>query len=392
MSIALLYERSENDEMGIKLTAEKMGIDLTYIPFRKIALSIHKNGFSAKTKGKDYTNTIKDTAVVLNRAQSKNRRLFAAHAMEILGKKVINPTSTEFVCYSKLRTLMHFWAEGIPIPKTVYVPCDAYDTTKDGKEIHNEEDIADLLQNEIASEEGIVIKPDAGTHGKMILLSKNREELVANIRETKPSIINPVGILAQEFIQKWFYDLRIIVYKEKGKAPVCHPVGLARGGFKDFRTNTYLGNLVFDSKLPLHIRELAVKCGKALAKEHEAWVFALDAMINVGENKSANEEDLKSELEKAAAAFETAKKVKADETRLRDFPSWNSKLEAAFQDYMSSEPYAKIKRVIEENVEKNKHAVVFHEANSCPEFWEQTRLIAGINVAIPLIEGAQSLI
>jgi glutathione synthase/RimK-type ligase-like ATP-grasp enzyme len=392
MSIALLYERSENDEMGIKLTAEKMGIDLTYIPFRKIALSIHKNGFSAKTKGKDYTNTIKGTAVVLNRAQSKNRRLFAAHAMEMLGKKVINPTSTEFICYSKLRTLMHFWAEGIPIPKTVYVPCDAYDTTKDGKEIHNEEDIADLLQNEIAPEEGIVIKPDAGTHGKMILLSKNREELVANIQETKPSIINPVGILAQEFIQKWFYDLRIIVYKEKGKAPVCHPVALARGGFKDFRTNTYLGNLVFDSKLPMYVKELAVKCGKALAKENEAWVFALDAMINVGENKSANEEDLKSELEKAAAAFETAKKVKADETRLRDFPSWNSKLEAAFQDYMSSEPYAKIKRVIEENVEKNKHAVVFHEANSCPEFWEQTRLIAGINVAIPLIEGAQSLI
>ena len=392
MSIALLYERSENDEMGIKLTAEKMGISLTYIPFRKIAFSIHKNGYNAKTKGKDYTNTIKDTAVVLNRAQSKNRRLFAAHAMEILGKKVINPTSTEFVCYSKLRTLMHFWAEGIPIPKTVYVPCDAYDTTKDGKEIHNEEDIADLLQNEIASEEGIVIKPDAGTHGKMILLSKNREELVANIRETKPSIINPVGILAQEYIQKWFYDLRIIVYKEKGKAPVCHPVALARGGFKDFRTNTYLGNLVFDSKLPLHIRELAVKCGKALAKEHEAWVFALDAMINVGENKIANEEDLKSELEKAAVAFEPARKVKADETRLHDFPSWNSKLEAAFQDYMSSEPYAKIKRVIEENVEKNKHAVVFHEANSCPEFWEQTRLIAGINVAVPLIKGAQSLI
>ena len=391
MSIALLYERSENDEMGIKLTAEKMGISLTYIPFRKIALSIHKNGYNAKTKGKDYSNTIKGTAVVLNRAQSKNRRLFAAHAMEMLGKKVINPTSTEFACYSKLRTLMHFWAEGIPIPKTVYVPCDAYDITKDGKEIHNEEDIADLLQNEIASEEGIVIKPDAGTHGKMILLSKNREELVANIRETKPSIINPVGILAQEYIQKWFYDLRIIVYKEKGKAPVCHPVALARGGFKDFRTNTYLGNLVFDAKLPLHVKELAVKCGKALAKEHEAWVFALDAMINVGENKIANEEDLKSELEKAAAAFETARKVKADETRLRDFPSWNSKLEAAFQEYMSSEPYAKIKRVIEENVEKNKHAVVFHEANSCPEFWEQTRLIAGINVAVPLIKGAQSL-
>jgi hypothetical protein len=59
---------------------------------------------------------------------------------------------------------------------------------------------------------------------------------------------------------------------------------------------------------------------------------------------------------------------------------------------MSTEPYVKIKGVIEESVEKNKHAIVFHEANSCPEFWEQTRLIAGINVAIPLIKCAQSLI
>jgi glutathione synthase/RimK-type ligase-like ATP-grasp enzyme len=392
MSIALLYERSETDEMGIKLTAEKLGIPLTYIPFRKIALSIHKNQFTAKTKGKDYTSAVKDIAVVLNRAQSKNRRLQAGYIMEMLGKKTINTSQIEFICYSKLRTLLHFWAEGIPIPKTVYVPCDAYDTTKDGKEIHNEKDIADLLQDEIASDEGIVIKPDAGTHGKGTLLSKNREQLITNIQETKPSIINPVGIVAQEFIQKWFYDLRIIVSKEKGKSPVCHPVALARGGFKDFRTNTYLGNLVFDAKLPLHVMKLAVKCGKALGKDAEAWLFALDAMVNVGENKIVDDAELKSELEKAAATFENVRKVKQDESKLRDFPSWNSKLEAAFHNYMSTKPYKKVKSIIEESIEKNKHAVVFHEANSCPEFWEHTRLIAGINVAVPLLKGAQSLI
>jgi glutathione synthase/RimK-type ligase-like ATP-grasp enzyme len=392
MSIALLYERSETDEMGIKLTAEKLGIPLTYIPFRKIALSIHKNQFTAKTKGKDYTSAVKDIAVVLNRAQSKNRRLQAGYIMEMLGKKTINTSQIEFICYSKLRTLLHFWAEGIPIPKTVYVPCDAYDTTKDGKEIHNEKDIADLLQDEIASDEGIVIKPDAGTHGRGTLLSKNREQLITNIQETKPSIINPVGIVAQEFIQKWFYDLRIIVSKEKGKSPVCHPVALARGGFKDFRTNTYLGNLVFDAKLPLHVMKLAVKCGKALGKDAEAWLFALDAMVNVGENKIVDDAELKSELEKAAAAFEKVRKVKQDENRLRDFPSWNSKLEAAFHNYMSTKPYKKVKSIIEESIEKNKNTVVFHEANSCPEFWEHTRLIAGINVAVPLLKGAQSLI
>ena len=184
---------------------------LTFLPFRKIALSISKEGFSAKTKGKDYTSIIKDTAVVLNRAQSKNRRLQASYIMEMLGKKTLNSSQIEFICYSKLRTLLNLWKEGIPIPKTVYVPCDPTDTLKNGQEIHNEKDIAELFQQEIPLSEGIVIKADAGTHGKMIMLAKNNEELIANIQETKPSIINPVGVVAQELVEKWFYDLRIIV-------------------------------------------------------------------------------------------------------------------------------------------------------------------------------------
>ena len=87
------------------------------------------------------------------------------------------------MCYSKFRTLMHLWAVGLPIPKTVYVPCDPFDTTKDGRKIRNEPDIADLLEQEIGNE--VVIKPDAGTHGKGIVLSKNREELLANIGQTE---------------------------------------------------------------------------------------------------------------------------------------------------------------------------------------------------------------
>lgn len=392
MSIALLYERSETDELGIRQTADQLGIKLEYIPFRKIALTFCKNGYSFRTKGKDYTDMVKNVAVVLNRAQSKNRRLFASHIMENFGKKTINPSSIEFECYSKLRTLLHLWAWGVPIPKTVYVPCDAVDVTRSGREIHNEPDIADLLQEDIALDEGIVVKPDAGTHGKGIVLAKNREELIMNIGNTKSSITNPVGVLAQELVQKWFYDLRIIVHKERGKNPVCHPWALARAGFKDFRTNTYLGNLVFDTVLPVSIRELAVKCGKALSKDHEAYVFALDAMINVGSNKTVDDETLKGELENAATSFKTVEQIKKDDTKLKDFPSWNSRLEAAFQDYKNSEPYQKIKGIIENSVEENKGNVVFHEANSCPEFWEHTRLTAGINIAVPLLRGAQSLI
>jgi len=392
MSIALLYERSENDENGIKLTAQQLGIDLTFIPFRKIALSISKDGFSAKTKGKDYTQTFHDTKVVLNRAQSKNRRLQASYLMEMLGKKTLNTSQSEFICYSKLRTLLHLFKEGLPIPKTVFVPCDSTDTLKNGKEIHNEKDIADLFEAEIPLKEGIVIKADAGTHGKMIMLSKNREELEASIKETKSSIINPIGVVAQELVQKWFYDLRIIVSQERGKEPVCYHTAMARAGFKDFRTNTFLGNLVFHAKLPLSIQDLAVKCGKTLGKGSDAWIFALDAMVNVGENKNADDTYLKGELDTAAQASVAVQKVKQDETRLTNFPTWTGKLEAAFKTYKSTDAYGNVTDIIEESIRKNVDALVFHESNSCPEFWENTRLATGLNVAIPLLRGAQSLI
>jgi glutathione synthase/RimK-type ligase-like ATP-grasp enzyme len=226
----------------------------------------------------------------------------------------------------------------------------------------------------------------------MIMLSQNREDLEANIEKTKPSIINPIGVVAQELVQKWFYDLRIIVSKEKGKNPVCYPRAMARAGFKDFRTNTFLGNLVFDSKLPLSIQNLAVKCGKTLGKDSDAWIFALDAMVNVGEKKSVDDTFLKAELDKAAKTFLLVQKVKADEIRLTDFQVWTRKLEKAFEKYKTSPAYENIKDIIEESVEKSKNALVFHESNSCPEFWENTRLATGLNVAIPLLKGAKSLV
>jgi glutathione synthase/RimK-type ligase-like ATP-grasp enzyme len=391
LSIALLYERSETDEMGIKLTAKKLGVELAFIPFRKIAFSISSNNFTAKTKGKDFTKTIEDSVVVLNRAQSKNRRLQAGYLLEALGKKTVNSSSIEFICYSKLRTLLNLWKAGIPIPKTVFVPCDALDTLKNGKLLHNETDLADLFQETLDPDEGIVIKPDSATHGKGMLLSNNREELIFNIQKTTPSIINPIGIVAQEFINKWFFDLRIIVYKEKGKAPVCHPVALARGGLKDFRTNTYLGNAVFAAKLPSNIIDLSIKSGKTLAKGEETWLFALDGMINIKENKIFDDYQLKIELEKALTAFEPIRKIKSEKNK-KDFSSWNNKLEESFRTYILTKPYQKVKNIIDESIEKNKENIIFHEANSCPEFWEHTRLITGINVAVPLIKGAKSLL
>ena len=390
MSIGILFESSETDEKGIKMTAEEMGIDLVYIPFRKVAVRFDGNGYKLRTKGKDYTNILKDITVVLNRAQSKNRRLFAANVLEAFGKHVINPQCVEYACFSKLRTLLHFWNAGISIPDTVYVPVDPNEKTLDGREIHNEEDIADLIRQEL--DNNIVVKPDAGTHGKSVKLAKEREELLSIIREVEPSIINPVGVLAQNLVQKWFYDLRIIVTKDYGKKPYCYPTALARAGFNDFRTNTFLGNMVIGVDLPQNIRDVSAKCGVAMGGDSEAYVLAFDAMINVGNNKIVDDAYLKAEFDKLEPSFGAVKNVKRDKTKRTNFPEWNKKLEAAFEDYKSQDAYFNIKKVIEENMEKNKQKIMFHETNACPEFWEHTRLVAGIDLAEALLKGAQSII
>ncbi|MFQ5836528.1 MAG: hypothetical protein ACE5HG_01615, partial [Candidatus Bathyarchaeia archaeon] len=111
-----------------------------------------------------------------------------------------------------------------------------------------------------------------------------------------------------------------------------------------------------------------------------------------GEDKMVDDEYVKSELEKLVLPFEAVKKVKSDRTKKKDFSTWNAKLERAFQEYINLEAYENVKKIIEESVERGKQSIMFHEVNSCPEFWEQTRMIAEINLAVPLLRCAQSVI
>jgi len=388
MSIAILYEQAETDELGIKLTAKELDIDLVQIPFRKLLVSIENMGINIRNKNKDYRDLIENVGVVLNRAQSKNRRLYAARILEALGKRVLNPFSVEHTCFSKLWTLLEFWKSGVPIPRTAYVPLDSHEQRKDGGVVHNEEEIAYLIQQTLGEKE-VVIKPDAGSHGKEVRRAKNLKNLLMILEETEPSISNPVGFLAQELVEKWFYDLRVIIAKEYGKEPYCHAKALARGGFRDFRTNTYLGNMVFDVDLPTSLQEAAVRCGEAVGKKTEAWVLALDAMPIVGDDKFFDEAEIQACLDRLIPLFGKIKAIKRDEKKLYDFSSWNSKLENAFKDYMNSEAYEKVRSIIQESVRR--HKILFHEANSCPEFWEQTRLITGANLAVLLFRCARSL-
>ena len=391
MSIGIVYEHPETDEMGIRATAEEMGIELVHIPFRKVCVSISNNGYEFKSKGRNYTETLKDVTVVLNRTQSKNRRLHAGSIMEACGKEVINSFSVEYVCYSKLRTLLRFWKAGIRIPQTLFIPCDADDHVSGGDRIiHNEEDIADLIGNALGQGR-VVIKPDAGTHGRMVRLATNRKELVDLLGETGPSIVNPVGLVAQEFVDKWFFDLRIIVAKKSRNEPYCYPRALARAGFSDFRTNTYLGNMVFGVELPSDILDVSVRCGNAVAQDRDAWVLALDAMLDISGDRSLDDEHVKTELERLRVPFSAVREVKRSKEDMMVFSDWNRELENAYRGYMDSEAYTKVKEIIEQNIQTSRNNILFHEANACPEFWEQTRVVAGINLAETLLECAQSV-
>jgi glutathione synthase/RimK-type ligase-like ATP-grasp enzyme len=150
--------------------------------------------------------------------------------------------------------------------------------------------------------------------------------------------------------------------------------------------------MVIGVNLPAHIREVSAKCGRAMGGDSKAYLLAFDAMIDVSENRAVDDEYLMGEFEKLEPSFDAVDKVKRDKTKRTDFPEWNKKLEAAFEHYKSQEAYLNIKGIIEDSMEKNKQNIMFHEANACPEFWEQTRLAAGINLAEPLLKGAQSII
>jgi len=389
--IAMVYDRSETDEIGINLTAQEMEIDLYYLPFYKVSVGFGNSGYSYRSPGRDHTAALRDIKVVLNRIQSKNRRIYASTIFEAFGKMVLNPLNVELACQSKIRTLLTFFKDDIGIPRTVYMPCNVQESIVGGGTLNNSDVMSEMITQQLGNGK-LVIKPDAGTHGSGITLAEGKEALKEMLKDINPSIINPSGVVVQEFIPKWFYDLRIIVEKEKGKPGFCHPTALVRGGFKDFRTNTFLGNMVFRTKLPSAVKKKAVRCGESIGAGAEAWVLALDAMPYIGDERVVGDDEMKTYFRALEDSFAEVKKVKQDPMKKVDFAKYSKNIEEAYTRYMSTEAYAKIQAVIQESLEKKQDSVLFHEGNACPEFWEQTRIVAGINVGESLLRCANSLL
>ncbi len=389
--ISMLYDRSETDELGIRLTAEEMGIDLGYLPFYKVSVGFDSRGISYKSLGKDYTDILRNTKVVLNRTQSKGRRLYATTIMEAIGKKVLNPLHVEATCQSKVRTLLALMGKGVQIPRTVYVPCNAREKSGREGDLDNTETVCQLIEQQLGSGR-LVVKPDAGTHGSGVSLAVDHEDLASLVGNVEPSITNPSGIVAQELVPKWFYDLRILVFKQRGCRAHCPELALVRAGFKDFRTNTFLGNMVFRTRLPEATRHDAVRSGEIISGPCEAWVIALDAMPYIGNDRVASDEDLIPRFAALEETFRVVKKVKANPNKKTEFRAYSKEIEDAYTEYMSTEAYGFIQGVVQESLDRAGNRVMFHEGNSCPEFWEQTRIVGGINVAEHLLRCAESMV
>lgn len=386
--ISILYERSNTDELGIRYTAEQLGIPLAFLPFHKVGVGIVDGCFTYKTLGRDMGESLDETRVIINRTQGKHRRIAAATLLEEYGKDMLNPLQVEMYCQRKIWTMMRFWRRGVKVPDTIYIPCDVHDSVLGGGIKDNSETIMKLISKELDGK--VVLKSDEGTHGRGIYLATDNSSLDNALHEIKPSVINPSGVVAQRYVNKWFYDLRIVVEKHAGGAPFCHSTAMARGGLRDFRTNTFLGNMVFRVELPWEIMDEAVKCGEALGEGKKAYVIALDAMPCFSESMDEVQNQLLPAFNALEKIFEQV--VEAKQTSLDDFSYYTEQVEDAYDTYMSSKPYSEIKSALMESLYSVRDSILFHEANACPDFWEQTRVVGGVDIAQSLLSCAQSIL
>jgi hypothetical protein len=115
-------------------------------------------------------------------------------------------------------------------------------------------------------------------------------------------------------------------------------------------------------------------------------------MPYIGMDRVIDEDRLKSYFNELEKPFSKVKKVKRQPFKKREFRSYSKKIEDAYNNYMSTKAYEKIQSVIEETLNRKRDKVLFHESNACPEFWEQTRIVGGINIAKSLLKAAQSLL
>jgi hypothetical protein len=148
--------------------------------------------------------------------------------------------------------------------------------------------------------------------------------------------------------------------------------------------------MIFRVELPNEVKKEAVKCGEAIGIGSKSWIIALDAMPNFKKDMGYVEDDIKDSFKALEPHFENVQIAKS--MKQQSFQDYTRKVENSFESYMATEPYAEIQSVITDTLHKSRHNVLFHEANACPDFWENTRIVGGVDIATSILKCAESLI
>jgi hypothetical protein len=120
--------------------------------------------------------------------------------------------------------------------------------------------------------------------------------------------------------------------------------------------------------------------------------MAQKPMPRINNELREGEDELKAQFEVLNYAFEDVKRVKRRPSKKRNFSAYTKEINNAYTNYMKSEAYTYIETIINDTLEKVQDSIYFHEGNACPEFWEQTRIVGGVNLAEDLLRCASSLL
>jgi len=375
VKLGLIFDQKTPDEWGIEFAAKRRKVEIVPLWFRLIAVDLPNENLLKKLDG---------ASVLLNRCESKEARLYASKILEDLNYRVINPFSIEHLCSSKVLTVNLLARHGIATPRTIYVPWNASVSREKSGRGHLAKNIADLIDAEMP-EYPKIIKPDKGSWGRSIVKVRDREELERVVERTKRTILNPLGILAQEFLMKAF-DLRINVAKRMDCGPY-YVTCIARVSLADqkYRTNTALGGLAVGIELTEEIKKTAVKVAEIVGGKAGEYVLGIDMMPKMDKPSRGEIYRLAGE---ANSYFDTVRKAKV---RRKDdtFTTWLRRLDWAYKAYTESLEYRKLKAAVETALPQAEWTT--HEVNSCPDFWTNTRNVTGCDLAETYIDCATAI-
>lgn len=365
VKLGLIFDQKTPDEWGIEFAAKRRGVEIVPVWFRLFAVDLIGKNLAEKLRGVE---------VVLNRCESKEARLYASKILEDLGYQVINPFVTEHLCSSKVLTINLLARHRIATPRTVYVPWNASVTKEKSGRGRLAKNIADLIDAELPGYPKIV-KPDKGSWGRSIVKVRSRKELERVVERTKRTILNPLGVLAQEFLPKAF-DLRINAAKRRGGRPY-YVTCIARVSLADqrYRTNTALGGLAVGVELNEELRRKAVDVAGIVGGQDGGVVLGIDMMPRM--DKPSRDEIYRL-AGGANVYFDMVRKAKVrrgDDT----FLTWLKRLDEAYRVYTESLEYRRLKAAIEGCLSRAEWTT--HEVNSCPDFWTNTRNVTGCDLA-----------